>query len=98
MFQINRALSPEIVKETFASKTSSHNLLRKDTFKKRQVHAHYHGTESFLFLRQKIRDLVPVKSKQTESFDFFKSKIKNWVHFDCPCRLCKTYMQQVVFI
>ena len=98
MFQINRALSPEIVKETFVSKTSSHNLPRKDTFKKRQVHPHYHGTESLAFSGQKIRDLVPEKSKQSESFDFFKSKIKNWVPFDCLCRLCKTYMQQVVFI
>ena len=35
MFEIHRGLSPEILRETFVSKTSSHNLRRNDTFEKR---------------------------------------------------------------
>ena len=35
MFKINRGLSPEILRETFVSKTSSYNLRRNDTFEKR---------------------------------------------------------------
>ena len=35
MFKIHRGLSPEILRETFVSKTSSYNLRRNDTFEKR---------------------------------------------------------------
>ena len=98
IFKIHRGLSPETLTETFVSKTSSHNLHRNDAFEKRQVHYVYHGTESLSFLGPKIWYLVPVKLKQSESLDSFKLKIKNRVLFECPCRLSKTYVQQVGFL
>ena len=49
MFKIHRGLSPEILRETFVSKTSSYNLRRNDTFEKHQVHSPYHITESLSF-------------------------------------------------
>ena len=82
MFKIHRDLSPEILRETFVSKTSSYNLRRNDTFEKRKVHSVYHGTESLSVLGPKIWDLVPVELKQ----------------FEFPCRICKTYIQQVGFL
>ena len=98
MFKIHRGLSPEILRETFVSKTSLYNLRRNDTFEKRKVHSVYHGTESLSFLGSKIWDLVPVELKQSEALYSFKLKIKNWVFFECPCRICKTYIQQVGFL
>ena len=61
--------------------------------KKCQVHTVYHGIESLSLLGPKIWDLVSVVLKQLENLDSFKSKIKNYVSFECPCRLCKTYIQ-----
>ena len=98
MFKIHRCLSPEILRETFVSKSSSYNLRRNDTFEKRILHSVYHGTESLLFLGPKIWDLVPVELKQSETLYSIKLKIKNWVLFECPCRICKTYIQQVGFL
>ena len=98
MFKIHRGLSPDILRETFVSKTSLYNLHRNDTFNKRKVHSVYHGTESLSFLGPKIWDLVPVELKQSETLYSFKLKIKNWILFECPCRICKTYMQQVGFL
>ena len=77
MFKIHRDLSPEVVTETFESKTSSYNLRTNDAFEKRQVNFVYHGTESLSFLVPKIWDLVPVELNQLEGLDFFKLKIKN---------------------
>ena len=91
MFKIHRGLSPEILRETFVSKTSSYNLRRNDTFETRQVRSVYHGTELLSFLGPKIWDAVPVKLKQSGKLDSFKLEIKNWVPFECLCRLCKTY-------
>ena len=98
MFKVHRGLFPEILRETFVSKTSSYNLRRNDTFGKRKVHSVYHGTESLSFLGPKIWDLVPVGLKQSETLYPFKLKIKNWVLFEYPYRICKTYIQQVGFL
>ena len=53
LLKIYRHFSPEIVKETFVSETSSYNLRSNDTFEKRQVLSVYHVTESLTFLRSK---------------------------------------------
>ena len=98
MFKVYRGLSPEILRETFVSKTSSYNLRRNDTFEKRKVHSVYHGTESLSLLGPKIWDLVLVELKQSETLYFFKLKIRNWVPFECPCKICKKYIQQVGFL
>ena len=98
MSKIYKGLSPEILREKFASKTISYNLWRKDTFEKRQLHSVNHSTESLSFLDPKIWNLVPVELKQSGSLDSSKLKIKNWVPFECPCTLCKIYIQQVGFL
>ena len=98
MFKIHRDLSPEILRETFVSKTSLLKICRNDTFENRKVHSVYHGTESLSFLGPKIWDLVQVELKQSETLYSFKSKIRNWVPFECPCRIYQTYIQQVAFL
>ena len=98
MFKIHRDLSVEILRETFVPKTSSYNLRRNDTFEKRKVHSVYHGTESLSFLGSKIGDLVPMELKQLGTLYSFKLKIKNWVLFECPFRICETYIKYVGFL
>ena len=98
MFKIHRGLSPDILREIFVPEISLYNLRRNNTFEKRQVHSVYHGTESLSFLGPKIWDLVPLELKQLESLEVFKLKIKKWIPFECPCRLCRTYIQQVGFV
>ena len=87
-----------VVREIFVPKISLYNLRRNSTFERRQVHSVYHGTESLSFLGPKIWDLVPLELKQLESLEVFKLKIKKWIPFECPCRLCRTYIQQVGFV
>ena len=96
MFKIHRGLSTEILRETFVSKTSSYNLHRNN----RKMSSALCISQKWLFfvLGPKIWDLVQVELKQSKSLDFFKLKIKNWVPFECPCRSCKTYIEQVGFL
>ena len=98
MFKIHWGLSPDIVREIIVPKISLYDLRRNNTFERRQVHSVYHGTESLSVLGPKIRDLVPLELKQLESLEVFKLKIKKWIPFECPCRLCRTYIQQVGFV
>ena len=98
MFTIHRGLSPEILRQTFVPKTSWYNLRRNDYFEKSKVHSVYYGTESLSFLDPKKWDLVPVELKHSETLYSFKLKVKNWVPFECPCRIRKIYIQQVGFL
>ena len=54
-------------------------------------------TETIFYLAPKIWSLLPNVIKSSKSLDVFKSKIRQWEP-DCPCRLCKNYLQHVGFI
>ena len=56
-----------------------------------------YGTETISYLAPKIWSLVPNAIKSSKLLDVFKSKIRQWEP-DCPCRLCKTYLQYVGFM
>ena len=75
-----------------------YNFRRNDTLQRRRVNCIRHGTESVSFLGPKIWDLVPSDIKLSQSLSIFKRKIKKWVPLQCPCRLCKIYLQHVGFI
>ena len=98
MFKIHRGLFLDILTEISVLKISLYNLRRNNAFERRQVHSVYHGTESLPFLSPKFWDLVSLELKKLESLEVFKLKIKKWILFECPCRLCRTYIQQVGFI
>ena len=75
-----------------------YDLHDNNSFKRRRVNSVLHGTESVSFLGPKMWDLVSNEIKESESLDAFKVKIKRWIPEGCPCRICKTYLGQVVFI
>ena len=79
-------------------KISAYNVCRNSTFERGQVHSVYNGTESLSFLGPKIWDLVSLELKQLESLEVLKLKIKKWIPFEFPCKLRRTYIQQVGFV
>ena len=55
-----------------------------------------YGFESIQVLRRKIWESLPNDFKNKESDDSFKTAIERWKHESCPCRLCKTYLQNIL--
>ena len=56
------------------------------------------GYESFRYLGPKIWSLVPDDMKHVHSLQLFKKKVKSLKFENCPCNLCKTYIQSVGYI
>ena len=52
------------------------------------------GTEKISFLTPKVWAVVPGKIKKCSCLEAFKSKSRKWKP-DCPCLLCKTYLQHI---
>ena len=44
-----------------------------------------------------IWNSIPPSIKKVTSLNAFKNRIKSW-KTNCPCRLCKTYLQGVDFV
>ena len=67
-------------------------------FKTSNVRTVYHGTESLSFLGPKIWSILPDNLKSLKSLEDIKREVRKWKPKDCPCRLCKIYIQGVGFI
>jgi len=98
IYKVINNIAPKFVNEIFKERNTPYNLRGNSSLISRKVNSVYHGTESLAFLGPKLWDLVPDEVKESESLDIFKKKIKNWIPNDCPCRLCRTYIQNVGFI
>ena len=57
----------------------------------------YNETETLTFLGPRISEIVSDYIAKSNSFEEFKLKIKLWNSENCPCKLCKRFLPQVVF-
>ena len=99
MFKVYTKTSPEIMQEVFQVKEQGNYNLRNQTdFIIPEVKSVNHGLESVRFLGPKIWESLPNDLKNKESADSFKTTIKRWKPESCPCRLCKTYLQNIGYL
>ena len=100
MYKLAKGISPTIMQEIFRFRNSSrYNLRSQNTFEIPFRNHVYNGTESISYLGPKVWELVPDNLKSINSLTSFKEQNKKkWNPENCPCRLCKTYIQHVSFI
>ena len=98
MFKSKNALSPAFMKDVFKEQKLTYSLRKVTEFKRRNVRSVYHGTESIANIAPQIWSQIPDDIKNAESLSEFKAKIKSFVFEKCPCRLCKTYIQNLGFL
>ena len=82
--------------EIFDKRNNVYDCRNSSEFARRNVRSVFNGTES-IFLGPKIWDIVPSELKQLETVNAFKRGIKKWKPVNCPCWLCRPYIQNVGF-
>ena len=95
IFKVKMNIDPEIMKEVFEIVEGSHALRNGPKLKSRKVHSVRYGIETASFVCARVRNSLPSDLKQCKSLELLKSKIKNWIPENCPCKLCKTYLQRI---
>ena len=99
MYEIKNNLSPPIIAKLFEQRNNQHyNLRNWAQFSLPAIRTVYHGSESISFLGPKIWNMLPDKLKNASSLEVFKASIKSWKPENCPCCLCRLYVQNVGFI
>ena len=92
-------MATEAIKELILpNRKHSYKLGNNSNFAVPIVKSVHKCLESLSYLGPKIWELLPLEIKETETFSQFKAKIKKWNPENCPCRLCKIYLQNVGFI
>ena len=95
IYKVLHGFSPPILNDIFVPVSRPFNFRWNDALQKRRVNSVRHGTESTSFLGPKICDLEPSDIRLSQSLGIFKRKIKKSVPLQCPCWLCKIYLQHV---
>ena len=91
MFKVYTKTSPEIMQ-------GNYNLRNQTDFPIPPVKNVNYGFESKRDLGPKIWESLPNDLKNKKSADSFKTAIKRWIPESCPCRLCKTYLQNIGYL
>ena len=89
-------MAPEILTEIFPQKESNYSL--RNALQGRSTKTVMYGSENISSLGPKIWDILPTELKEIMSPTLFKKKIREWAPKNCPCRLCKTYVQNFGFL
>ena len=98
IFKLFNGLSPQIMNEVFQVKLPTPYYLKdKRELYNRSPKTVAYGTDSVSFMAPKIWSIVPQGSKNSQSLYSFEKSIRKWKP-NCPCRLYKTYLQNVGFI
>ena len=90
-------LGRKIMKDTFHFIQKPYNLRNDPELRRRRNRTVYLGTEIISSLAPKIWELLPSDIRSANSLEIFKEKIKFWTRDKCPCRLCKTCIDNVGF-
>ena len=89
-------MSPEIIKRLFHLNTDSRS---KKSFFRPNVNTVYKGECSIRWFGPIVWDnMLPESFKSISTLKEFKTGIKKWVPDNCPCWLCREYIQGVGFV
>ena len=96
--KIKMNLAPEIMKEVFEIVEGPYALRNELELKSRKMHCVRYGIETASFVGARVWNSLPSDLKQCKSLELFKSKIKNWIPENCPCKLFRTYLQRIGYV
>ena len=99
IFKVKKGIAPAIMNSVFELNDNPYSL-RNDMafFKSRNVHTVRYGIETASFVGPRIWNSLPQEIKESTSLQIFKSKIKSWTPKNCPCKLCKNYIQHLGYL
>ena len=99
MFKVKHDLSPPFMKEMFSHNKNSKGTRSGDTFARPNVDTVKKGEISLQNFGLIVwNTMLPEKVKQCSTLEEFKFSIKSWIPENCPCELCRTYVQGLGYV
>ena len=84
--------------EFFVRNYHNYNLRSKSELTVPSINTVFKGQNSISYFGSVIWNSIPAELRGINSFQVFKSEIKAWRPTNCPCRLCKNYIENLGFV
>ena len=98
MFKISKKIAPKPIQNLFIENTNQYDLRNKNVWVTTNIRTVAFGRETLTYMGPKIWQLVPADIRNAGTLLEFKQKIKGWKPQACPCRLCKSFINDLGFI
>ena len=98
MSKVANNMSPDIMNGVFKLRNTQIKAYIDLETHTEPIHSAYIRTESASYLGPKIWEQISAEIKNKDSLDGFKKEIKKWKATECPCRICKTFVQNLGFV
>ena len=97
IFKALHGYSTVLMSELFTVTVSKYNMRNKSKLVPIAPHSTKYGLNSISHLAPKIWDILPGQIKSSTSLNMFKERVKVWTPEECPCSLCRPYVQHIGF-
>ena len=87
--------SPDIMNDIFKLRENMYNLRNFHIFQTKNPRSLKYRLDAIPYRASQLWKQVPIDIREAASRVFFKNRIKTWKYEDCPCRSCKTFIQNV---
>ena len=99
MFKVKNGLCPSFLSELFQLNINGPHTRQRNTFMRPKVSTVYKGDGSLQNFGPIVwNNLLPQALKECNTLAEFKIALKYWIPENCPCRLCKNYVQGLGFV
>ena len=98
VFKIKHGLAPPIMESILKKRTNIYNLRNFQVFEQETKRTVNYGLESFTYRSPQLWMALPEDLREIKVLNQFKKNIKTWTFYDCPCRLCKVFVPNLVYI
>ena len=98
IFKMKNGLSPPVMESVLYERFNTYTLRNFQEFVTNRKRTVWYGLETLSYCYPQLRPLLPESFKEMNSLNQFKINIKYWICHDCPCRLCKVYIQNLGFL
>ena len=93
VFKMKNGLAPPIMESILNKRFNTYKLRNFQEFATERKTTVWYGLETLSYRYPQLESL-----KEKNSLSQFKRNIKQWICLDCPCRLCKVYIQNLGFL
>ena len=84
--------------DIFKLRENTYNLRNFHIFQAENPRSLKYGLDAIPYCTSQLWQQVPIEIREAASLIFFKNRIKTCKREDCPCRSCKIFIQNVVYI
>ena len=92
------SLSAPIMKEVFTRRLLKYNLRNCRVTLLQNPKTKIYGNDTIAYKAAQLWSMLPVRYKNLPSLDLYESEIKTCHCSDCPCNICRIFVDGVGFV